>query len=178
MREFYEYSKIELHIFTFDINSFKIEDISYLTNPDLKLLTAMQMTSSLPILMEPVCMNDKCYIDGGMSCNYPLEYCVNSKKDTNEILGFKNVYRQKEDNITSENTMLDFLLSFLFKVLRSLNTDDKQPKIKNEVLCNADFISMDVLSTALKSMDVRRQLHNAGKEAASKFIEHYNETTD
>lgn len=174
LREFYEYSKIELHIFTFDINAFKTEDISYLTHPDLKLLTVIQMTSSLPILMEPVCNDGKCYIDGGMSCNYPMEYCVNAKKDENEILGFKNVYQKKEDNITQENNMLDFLLSFLFKVLRSLNTDDKQPKIKNEVLCNADFLSMDVLSTALKSMDVRRQLHNAGKEAASQFLKNYN----
>lgn len=171
LNDFYIYSNIELHIFTFDINSFKIEDLSHLTNPDLKLLTAIQMSCSLPVLMEPVCIDGKCYIDGGMSCNYPLEYCVNAKKETDEILGFKNVYQQKEDNITQENTMLDFLMSFLFKVLRSLNTDDKQPKIKNEVLCNADFISMDVLSTALKSIDVRRQLHSAGKEAATRFLE-------
>lgn len=171
LNDFYIYSNIELHIFTFDINSFKIEDLTHLTNPDLKLLTAIQMSCSLPVLMEPVCIDGKCYIDGGMSCNYPLEYCVNAKKETDEILGFKNVYQQKEDNITQENTMLDFLMSFLFKVLRSLNTDDKQPKIKNEVLCNANFISMDVLSTALKSIDVRRQLHSAGKEAATRFLE-------
>ena len=35
LNDFYEYSKIELHIFSFDVNAFRIVDISHLTHPDL-----------------------------------------------------------------------------------------------------------------------------------------------
>jgi len=33
--EFYEYSKVEIHIFTFEINVFELVDVSYKTHPDI-----------------------------------------------------------------------------------------------------------------------------------------------
>ena len=54
LKEFYMYSKIELHFYSFEINQFKTEDISYLTHPELSLIDAVMMSSSLPILVTPV----------------------------------------------------------------------------------------------------------------------------
>lgn len=92
LKEFYEYSNIELHIFTFEVNYFKLEDISYKTNPDLSLITALYMSSSLPIMFSPVCIDDKCYIDGGVATNYPLIFCIEQNNNLDEILGIKNVF--------------------------------------------------------------------------------------
>jgi len=171
LEDFYKYSNIELHFFSFEINEFKIEDISYLTHPKVTLLTAVQMTCSLPILVTPVCIDDKFYIDGGIVCNYPLKHCIDSGKNIDEILGFKNQYdTEKKSHINSDSTLLDFIMYFLFKVIYSLNTDYLQPSIKNEFLCKTDKMSVEILKKSLSNIDVRKQLFNNGTEDAIYFL--------
>jgi predicted acylesterase/phospholipase RssA len=172
LEDFYKYSNIELHFFSFEINDFKIEDISYLTHPKLTLLTAIHMTCSLPILVTPVCIDDnKFYIDGGIVCNYPLKNCIDSGKNIDEILGFKNQYdNETKSHINSESTLLDFIMFFLFKVIYSLNTDSLQPHIKHEFLCKTDKMNIQMLRTSLSSIDVRKELFNNGLEDAKIFL--------
>ena len=170
LQDFYNYSKIELHFFAFDINDFKIEDISYKTHPNISVITALQMTCSLPVLVAPVCIDNKCYIDGGIVCNYPLNKCL-ELYNQDEILGIKNQYDKNDSNrVDSNSTMLDFLMSFVFKMIQNMDTGDKQTSIKNEIICKADFLSIDYLKTALYSMDVRKELFDSGTEFAKEFL--------
>jgi NTE family protein len=170
LQDFYNYSKIELHFFAFDINDFKIEDISYKTHPNISVITALQMTCSLPVLVAPVCIDNKCYIDGGIVCNYPLNKCL-ELYNQDEILGIKNQYDKNDSNrVDSNSTMLDFLMSFVFKMIQNMDTGDKQTVIKNEIICKADFLSIDYLKTALYSIDVRKELFNSGTEFAKEFL--------
>ena len=170
LEDFYKFSNIDLHMYSFEINEYKICDISYLTHPKLSLMTAVQMTCALPVLVTPVCIEDKCYIDGGMSSNYPLNFCIASGKPPDEILGFKNKYSEDKDNINTESTLLDFLLSFLFKAVFSNNTESVQPEIKNEVTCDAQFLSFNILRNALSDIEVRRNLFKNGTESAVNFL--------
>lgn len=170
LEDFYKFSNIDLHMYSFEINEYKICDISYLTHPKLSLMTAIQMTCALPVLVTPVCIEDKCYIDGGMTSNYPLNFCIASGKTLDEILGFKNKYSEDKDNINTESTLLDFLLSFLFKAVFSNNTESVQPEIKNEVTCDAQFLSFNVLRNALSDIEVRRNLFKNGTESAVNFL--------
>ena len=170
LQDFYEYSKIELHFFAFDINDFKIEDISYKTHPNISVIMALQMTCSLPVLVAPVCIDNKCYIDGGIVCNYPLNKCL-ELYNQDEILGIKNQYDKNDSNrVDSNSTMLDFLMSFVFKMIQNMDTGGKQTVIKNEIICKADFLSIDYLKTALYSIDVRKELFNSGIEFAKEFL--------
>jgi len=170
LEDFYKLSNIELHFFSFEINEYKVQDISYLTHPTLPLMTAIHMTCALPVLVNPVCIENKCYIDGGLACNYPLNYCIESGKLPDEILGFKNKYSDEKNNINSESTLLDFLLSFLFKAVFSVNTDHNQPQLKNEVVCDAKYLNIDVLRSALSNIEVRRGLFTNGTESAASFL--------
>jgi predicted acylesterase/phospholipase RssA len=176
LEDFFKFSNIELHFFSFEINEYKVCDISYKTHPKLLLMEAIQMTSALPVLVTPVCIDDKCYIDGGMSSNYPLSHCINSGKNSDEILGFKNKYNDNKNYINQESTILDFLLSFLFKAIFSHNTDNSQPDIKYEVICDAQYLNFEVLKTALSNVDVRRELFNNGTESAIKFLASLNDS--
>jgi predicted acylesterase/phospholipase RssA len=171
LKEFFNYSNIELHLFTFEINEFKVEDISYLTHPDLSLICAMQMTCAIPVLISPVCLENKCYIDGGMVTNYPLNYCIEKYKNEEEILGIKNTYVKKENsNIDDNSNLLDFVMNFLFKIIYSFSTTNKQPKIENEVICSASIMTISILKTAIYSMDVRKELLESGIETAKEYI--------
>ena len=170
LEDFYKLTNVELHMFSFEINEYKVQDISYLTHPKLSLMTSIQMTSALPVLITPVCIDDKCYIDGGMSCNYPLSYCIESGKNPDEILGFKNKYGENKTCINTESTILDFLLSFLFKAVFSVSTDNSQPSIQNEVVCDAQYLNFDVIRTALSNVEVRKDLFNNGTQTAVEFL--------
>jgi len=170
LEDFYNLTKIELHLFTFEINEYKVHDLSYLTHPKLSLMSAVQMTSALPVLVTPVCKDDKCYIDGGMACNYPLNFCIASGKIPDEIFGFKNKYGEEKDNINLESTLLDFLLSFLFKAVFSISTDKNQPQIKNELICDSRYLSFNILRDTLSNIEIRRDLFKNGTETAEIFI--------
>jgi predicted acylesterase/phospholipase RssA len=171
LEDFYKLSNIDLHIFSFEINEYKVQDISHITHPKLSLMTAIQMTCGLPILVTPVCIDDKCFIDGGLSCNYPLNYCIESGKNPDEILGFKNKYSHEKEYINNDSTLLDFLLSFLFKAVFSISTDHIQKEIKNEIICDSRHLSFDVLKNVLSNLETRQNLFINGTETAIKFID-------
>jgi predicted acylesterase/phospholipase RssA len=170
LEDFYKLSNIELHLFAFEINEYKIHDVSHLTYPKLSLLSAIQMSCALPLLVTPVCIEDKCFIDGGFSCNYPLNYCIESGKLPDEILGFKNKYDIQKTVINAESTILDFLMSFLFSTISRFNTENEQQEIKNEVICDASCLCIDVLRTAVSSIEARRELFNSGIGTATRFL--------
>jgi predicted acylesterase/phospholipase RssA len=171
LEDFYKLSNKELHFFSFEINQYKVQDISYLTHPKLSLITAIHMTSALPVLITPVCIENNCYIDGGLSTNYPLYYCLESGKNSDEILGFKNQYFKENDYINTDSTILQFLLSFLYKAVFSINTDCNQPTIKYEVICDTKFMTFDFLSNTLNDIEVRKELLNSGIKSGINFLE-------
>jgi len=170
LEDFYKLSNIELHMFSFEINDYKIVDVSYLTHPKLSLLTAIHMTSALPLLLTPVCIDDKCYIDGGISTNYPLNYCIKSNKNPDEILGIKSKYGVNKSIINNDSNLLDFLMNFLYKAVFSISTDNIQDKIKNEINCDAEYLNINVLKNALYEIETRKQLFNNGTEIATNFL--------
>jgi predicted patatin/cPLA2 family phospholipase len=175
LEEFYIYSNIEIHFFTFEVNEFQTEDISYLTHPTLQLITAIQMTCGLPVLITPVFIDNKCYIDGGIVCNYPLNYCIKRQENINidEILAFKSEYNQSNNNIYLDSTMLEFIMNFLFKLIYSLNTDKNQPNIKYEILCSTDKMSISSLKNALYDINIRNDLFKVGIEVANDFLSNH-----
>jgi predicted acylesterase/phospholipase RssA len=190
LKEFYEYSNIELHIFTFDVNYFKLEDISYKTNPDISLITALYMSSALPIMFSPVCINDKCYIDGGVVTNYPLIFCIEQNCNLDEILGIKNEFNgqcntgseyemmhentivtNKCNNINDESSLLDFFISFFQKVILKLNIDNLKYNIKHEINCNCQVMTYTFFNKFVSSFDLRKELLENGIECGNQYIQ-------
>ena len=140
-------------------------------------MTAVQMTCAIPILITPVCFDNKCYIDGGMACNYPLNHCIESGKLPDEILAFKNKYKDEKAKVHSDSTMIDFLLNFIFKAVFSINTDHFQSKIKNEVICDATYLNIEILKNALSNVDIRKNLFNQGTDVANRFLSSLTDST-
>ncbi len=169
LKDFFDYSKIELHFLTFEINNFEAEDISYLTHPSLTLITAIHMSSALPVIMTPVCTEDKCYIDGGVNANYPLTWCI-PNKNVNEILGFKNHYTKSNNNIDSNSSLLALITTFIFKLVNNKSSECTSPKIPYEVLSDIQHLSLSYLKSALFSMETREELFKNGTESAIKFL--------
>ena len=65
----------------------------------------------------------------------------------------------------------DFILTFLFKAVFSVNTDNIQQEIKNEVLCDTSYLNIDILRNALSNTEIRKELFNRGIKNADDFLE-------
>jgi predicted acylesterase/phospholipase RssA len=175
MKELYEITKIELHFFTFEINQFEVVDISYKSFPELSLLKAIHMSSAVPIIISPVFIDDKCYVDGGVVCNYPLKYCIDSKCSKNEILAIKNKFIKDENkNITNESNMMDYIMKFINKLIdNAINVRyDIQPNcLDYELLIETYEMSIPFIQETIYNQKKREELFEKGIEYAKKFLE-------
>jgi len=171
MREFFELCNIEIHLFSLDINNFKLEDISYLTHPELPLLKAIQMSSAIPILISPVFIDDKCYVDGGVACNYPINQCIAHAENTDEIFGIKNNYIKKEKNIVkNESTILEYIMNFINRLVNNVALRVEQTAVPNELIYDADSMNWSNIQLALSSKEERQRLIDDGIECGKEYL--------
>lgn len=179
LKEFYEYSKIEFHLYAFEMNKFEIADISYKTHPDLSLVQAIFMSSSLPGVFTPTILDGGCYIDGGVMANYPLSYCLKDHENPDEILGI-TFYRDyskpdayKNNIVTNDSSVIDFSIAFFINAMNFIYKNLKIDTIKNQIECqNEDnFLTMDVIQKSINSVDMRKEWIDKGINDAKLFLE-------
>jgi predicted acylesterase/phospholipase RssA len=182
LKEFYEYSKIEFHLYTFELNKFETIDISYKTHPDLLLMQAIHMSSALPGIFTPTCIDTNCFIDGGVMANYPLTYCLQDHIDVSEILGI-TFYRDytKEDayknNIITENSsVIDFSIGFFINAMNYIYKNIKRYMIYNQIECLNDdnFLTMETIQKSINSSEMRRDWIDKGINDAKLFLDKHN----
>jgi predicted acylesterase/phospholipase RssA len=172
MKEFYEYSSIELHMFTVELNSFQVEDISYLTHPELRLIEAIYMSSSIPSLIQPLFYENKCYIDGGLLANYPIQYCI-QRFDKETILGIKTEYASSNKSIlTSDATILEFVVNIFIKYMEYISIlSVNQIEIPYEVKCKGSMISIGDFKDLISEQLIRKDWIESGKKEAQNFLQ-------
>ena len=179
LKEFYEYSKIEFHLYAFELNKFETADISYKTHPDLLLVQALLMSSALPGIFRPTILDGGCYIDGGVMANYPLSHCLQDHADQDEILGvtffrdYNKADAYKNNIVTEESSVIDFSIGFFINAMNYIYKNIKRVSIKNQVECqNEDnFLTMDVIQKSLNNMDMRKDWINKGINDAKLFLD-------
>jgi predicted acylesterase/phospholipase RssA len=179
LKEFYEYSKIEFHLYTFELNKFETTDISYKTHQDLLLTQAIHMSSALPGIFIPTILDSGCYIDGGVMSNYPLSYCLQNCKNEDEILGI-TFYRDytksdayKNNIVTEDSSVIDFSIGFFINAMNYIYKTIKRDTICNQVECLNDdnFLTMETIQRSINSIDMRRDWIDKGKKDAQNFLE-------
>jgi predicted acylesterase/phospholipase RssA len=187
LKEFYEFSHIDLHIFTFDLNKFQTIELSHTTHPDLGLLQALTMSSSLPGLFIPTIIDNCCYIDGGVLCNYPLNQCLRDHTNKDEILGIKlgvkdpcNNESDKFPNIevTSDSSLLEYVICMSINSMNYIRDTIKMETIENTVLCYVtdNPLTLDSIKATIQNQELRRQMFKMGEDDAITFLETLKET--
>lgn len=177
LKEFYEFSGIELHIFTFELHKFQTVELTHLLYPDLQLLQALTMSASLPGIFMPTIMNECCYIDGGVMCNYPLNYCLQNNSEE-EILGIKSSYNLETDNfanikVSAESSLLEYVICMSINSMNYIRDSITIKSIKNTVKCftHDNPLTLNAIQEAVKSQDLRRQLFDMGTQDAFTFLQ-------
>ena len=172
--DLYKLTKIDLHVFTTDLNpaAFTKIDLSAKTHPDLLLTKAIAMSCAIPIIFQPICENNSCYIDGGALNNFPLNDCLKKQKcKKEEILAFKNMWCQKHSLVTEQTSIFDFMMILLKRFESSIDTTEHQVNIKNTVRCLIeDLDTFESWSNAFAKEEIRTQLIEKGVNQARLFL--------
>lgn len=184
LQEFYEYSKIDLHIFTFELNKFETVELSHTTHPDLSLLQALTMSSALPGIFMPVIIDKCCYIDGGVMCNYPLNQCLRDHTNKDELLGIKISYSNENDKVanievTTDSSLLEYVICLTINAMNYIRDSVKLENITNTVKCciTENPLTLDSIKESLRNQELRREWMKQGEEDAIEFLSIKNNLT-
>ena len=178
LKEFYDFSKIDFHIFTFELNNFETIELSHITHPKLSLLQALTMSSAFPGIFMPTIIDKKCYIDGGVMSNYPINQCLRDNTNKDEILGIKISYDKdnnsfKNAEITEELSLLEYIMCFTNNAMNFIRSTVKLEHIDNTIECNmtenySNFL--DFFQQTITKQELRQQWMQMGEEDATKFL--------
>ena len=185
LKELYNYTNIDFHIFTTNINNVISVDLNYITNPDLKVYEAITMSSCVPLLFKPMYYNNKYYLDAGILINCPINECIkNENCNTNNILALLN---DNSKPLIKENNSIDsidensnlisffiFLLKNIVKKLRILGIENNI-EIDNTInIClTKSTVDINYWFKTLEDENLRKELIDLGVEQSEKFIKKY-----
>lgn len=99
----------ELVCVTYNLTESKTIFLNHKDNANLPCITALRMTSNLPLIFETFKYGNSFYIDGAVSDNFPIDY---GDLVGNKVLGINLIHEMKEyDPIMN---MLEFIYKVMF----------------------------------------------------------------
>ena len=141
LKELYDVSGIDLHIYTVRLSGFEYTDMSHATHPDVELIDAVYMSSAIPFVFKPAKHDGSHYIDGGVIRSFPLETFLASNPDvpTSEVLGI--ALDHTEDAVEHDDMTLVEYATFIYKNhMRLVDPPSRDRSYVIEVpLCFADI---------------------------------------
>lgn len=177
LKEFYEFSKIDLHIFTFELNKFQTVELSHKTHPELSLLQALTMSSSLPGIFMPTIIDDNCYVDGGVMCNYPINQCLRDHTNKDEILGIKSSYEKDIDsfknvNVTQDSSLLEYVICLTINAMNFIRDTVKLEHIDNTIRCyvSENPLTLNYIQESISNQELRKKWIKMGEDDAEEFL--------
>ena len=176
--ELYEKTNISFHVFTTDVSTFQYKECSHLTCPHMKVIDAVYMSSSIPIVFEPLWYDNTYFVDGAVHICDPTIVCQQRNiEEKDNILSI--VFRRNKDIIfTKDMNFVNYFITFTFNIIRQMNkqniVDDKD-KHKHVLYIPFDDISIDTLSEILQEESLRKQYVQKGRDYTRVFLRYKQE---
>lgn len=175
LKEVYDKSNIELKAVTIDVNAnYGLEPtiLSWHSHPNLPLYIAAAMSCAVPFVFRPVIYDNGCYIDGGLTSNYPIELCCSEIENRETILGIRNKYSSKVEPITINNNGLAFIKMLFSKVHNTIDSSAEEEQLHYEIICDAsDMTSLTKWFEAGTNEVMRQDCVNRGKQAMRDYLQ-------
>lgn len=171
LRELYEYSGIDLVLYTIPINHFNDVGLSHTTYPDLPLLKAVQMTCALPYVFQPVLHEGQYYIDGGLLNNYPVKNCLEQEDANREnILSLKLDTQNPTIELQEDANLLEYGYFLYKKLIQGNRNTQERCDIHNEVVLPCEEMNLSDGYQAFTDEDERIKYIEQGKVYAKMFV--------
>jgi NTE family protein len=162
-KELYEQSKKKLIINASCISTKTPEYFSYINNPNMKIIDAIMASICIPIMFNPVIINNQYYIDGALLDPFPINAIDKQKIKNNNVIG---IYISCNDTniINSLETYVSAIYMSLWKTYEDTFINKH---INNIIYINID----DIALTDFKiSMEDKHLLFNKGLNLSNDFF--------
>jgi len=186
--DFYHLTKRDIHFIATEINTMQIEDISYKTHPEWKVIDAIYASCCLPFLfspfyyhaiagagsLEPQKEPQKAFMDGGILMNFPWNLCIAEGYDPREILCIRRINKNTgTEPLQPNNTMIELSFSLILKLIEKI---EKPPIQLQEVgymvnIENSVYNLYTYLFNCIHYEETRKELINIGVNAITTKIE-------
>jgi NTE family protein len=110
-KELYDLVPIKLNILSTNLNKYTYTQFNHSTTPSVKVLDAIRMSISIPLLFTKQIYNNDIHVDGCLIGSYPIKL-YNDKLDT--LLGFKLISLGEQDEDVS--IKIDSLETFIYNI--------------------------------------------------------------
>lgn len=120
LKEVFEINGIEVNFNVVNITKDKYESINYKNYPELSIITAVRMTSNIPILFKPIEYNGDLFVDGGLIENIKYEEIYKNKKSFGiDIITTDMACSIKREDKNNQFKNLKEYLSYLYSIYGS-----------------------------------------------------------
>ena len=174
LKEVYDITKIDLFIYVTNYNTMTPYCFHYATDPDIPLLMAIYMSSSVPLLAQPLAWKDNYYIDGGIYKNNPIQPCLDLN-NIDEILSFNISINDSANTIKlDEQNAFNFIQDLLDKMFTKFK-EQNNPHIITpyQISIQLPSIQNQHWPTLVSSSETRQQLINKGIPYIKDFIKQH-----
>lgn len=168
--ELYEKTQKNITIIGSCLNTTSVEYFNRKNNPNMDVIDALRISISIPLFFTPVIYENKYYVDGALTNNYPIDICVNNNKETMGVVLTSNTYTYTEINSID---------NYLISIINTNFVHQDKEKIKKyhditidlEIECNSFDFSL--------STDIKKDIINQGYLITkSQIIKKYNYLLD
>lgn len=140
MKELYDVTRKDFHIFTTNLNTTTLEkiDINHKNYPDIPVYKAVYMSLSIPGLCNPIINEEGCFIDGGYINHFPLMDCVEHVGNCGDEIFGVNLNSLKTNKITTESSLIEVMFNIASKLVDIPNSANLcgEDKIKYVIKCS------------------------------------------
>lgn len=192
-KELYEKTGIHLNIFAVEYNTTTLVNFNKDTYPNLGIIKASYMSSTLIPIFQPVLHEDKYYIDGGVILNNPITYLAETIDDDIEdkAIGILDISYCKTNKITNfkiedidkDCNLLQFVFSLVLRLSNKIHDSsftnlDRINKVKHivNISSSIDQYKLSSWVDCLEKAECRVLLIKKGIEYAELFLNYRNKS--
>lgn len=168
-KELYDYSNINLNIYTVNLNSYKLEVLNHKITPDLEVIQGLHMSCAIPFIFQPVFYKDCVYGDGGLINPYPVNKCIEDNRNMSETLSIR-IIDNDISPIKKSSSILYYGFYLLFNVVVKNYKNTVTETLKNEVIIPAIPINMEDAKDIIYNSDKREKMIEDGVGYAQIFL--------
>jgi predicted acylesterase/phospholipase RssA len=117
------------------------------TTPNMSVITAIRISSSVPIIFTPITYNNSLYVDGALVNNFPINYCPKDK-----TLGIYIKHCNEIFNIDSIQSLIVTCLSITADTISEKNLNLDYKNIIKIINPNAEFTKFDLTNEYKKEL--------------------------
>ena len=124
----------------------------------------------MPFIFQPTFIDNTYLVDGGVLCNYPLDFCIEDGKDKEEIMGIQFSLNKDDRKYIDESTNIVYYGYYMFDKLVGVARKPPKNSIKNEIIIPCDRINIPRALEIVKDKTIRNSYIKKGEECAKLFM--------